>query len=69
MVRISIPVDLDVLNFFKEGATQPGAWPYQTQMNIVLRKDMEDNEEVGASLARNERFIPTVAQRVSSNTI
>ena len=29
MVRISIPVDLDVLNFFKEGATQPGALRYK----------------------------------------
>ena len=64
-VRISISVDLDVLNFFKERATQPGALPYQTQMNIVLRREMEDNEEVGASLARDERFIQTVAQRVS----
>jgi len=64
-VRISILVDLDVLNFFKERATQPGALPYQTQMNIVLRREMEDNEEVGASLARDERFIQTVAQRVS----
>src|SRR6266581_7065469 len=64
-VRISILVDLDVLNFFKERATKPGALPYQTQMNIVLRREMEDNEEVGASLARDERFIQTVAQRVS----
>jgi len=63
-VRISILVDLDVLSFFKERATQPGALPYQTQMNIVLRREMED-EEVGASLTRDERFIQTVAQRVS----
>jgi hypothetical protein len=34
-------------------------------MNIVLRREMEDNEEVGASLAQDERFIQTVAQRVS----
>ena len=63
-VRISILVDLDVLNFFKERAAQAGALPYQTQMNIVLRREMEDNEEVGASLARDERFIQIVAQRV-----
>jgi len=30
----------------------------------VLRREMEDNEEVGASLARDERFIQIVAQRV-----
>src|SRR6059058_2738039 len=63
-VRISILVDLDVLNFFKERATQPGALPYQTQMNRVLRGEMENNEEVGASLARDERFIRSVAQQV-----
>jgi len=47
-VRISILIDLDVLNFFKEQATQAGALAYQTQMNQVLRAQMEGKETVNA---------------------
>lgn len=63
-VRISILVDLDVLNFFKARAAQPGALPYQTQMNAVLRREMEGKAGVGTALVDDERFIRTVAQRV-----
>jgi uncharacterized protein (DUF4415 family) len=34
-------IDLDILNYFKERASLPGAPPYQTQMNAELRKIME----------------------------
>ncbi len=64
-VRISILIDLDVLNFFKERAAQSGALPYQTQMNIALRAEMESKGTVGAALARDERFIRAVAERVT----
>ena len=64
-VRISILIDLDVLNFFKERAAQPGALAYQTQMNQVLRAQMEGRETVNADLAQDERFIQAVAHRVS----
>jgi uncharacterized protein (DUF4415 family) len=40
-VRISILIDLDVLNFFKEKASKAGAPAYQTQINQVLRAQME----------------------------
>jgi uncharacterized protein (DUF4415 family) len=63
-VRISILVDLDVLNFFKERARRSGALPYQTQMNIALRAEMEDKQTVGVALTRDERFIQAVARRV-----
>jgi uncharacterized protein (DUF4415 family) len=64
-VRISILVDLDVLSFFKERAAQPGALAYQTQMNQVLRAQMEGKETVNAeTLAQDERFIQAVARRV-----
>lgn len=65
-VRISILVDLDVLKFFKERAAQPGALAYQTQMNQVLRAQMEGRETVNAdTLTQDERFIQAVAHRVS----
>jgi uncharacterized protein (DUF4415 family) len=64
-VRISILIDLDVLNFFKERAAQPGAPAYQTQVNQVLRTQLEDRETVNAgTLTQDERFIQAVAQRV-----
>ena len=64
-VRISILVDLDVLNFFKERASKAGALAYQTQINQVLRAEMEGKESVAANtLAQNDRFIRAVAKRV-----
>ncbi len=64
-VRISILVDLDVLNFFKGRASQAGALAYQTQINQVLRAEMEGKESVDANtLAQDDRFIQAVAKRV-----
>jgi len=64
-VRISILLDLDVLNFFKERASKTGALAYQTQINRILRDHMEGKESVDASaLARDDRFIRAVAKRV-----
>ena len=64
-VRISILIDLDVLNFFKERASKAGALAYQTQINQILRAHVEGKESVDArSLARDDRFIRAVAKRV-----
>ena len=64
-VRISILIDLDVLNFFKEKASKTGALAYQTQINQILRSHMDGKEPVDAnSLAQNDRFIRAVAKRV-----
>jgi uncharacterized protein (DUF4415 family) len=64
-VRISILIDLDVLNFFKERASKAGAPAYQTQINHVLRTEMEGKEAVEAkTLAQDDRFIRAVAKRV-----
>ena len=64
-VRISILIDLDVLNFFKEKASKTGALAYQTQINKILRAHMEGQDPVDANtLARNDQFIRAVAKRV-----
>ncbi|HEU4711695.1 MAG TPA: BrnA antitoxin family protein, partial [Pyrinomonadaceae bacterium] len=64
-VRISILIDLDVLNYFKERASKAGAPAYQTQINQVLRAQMQGQETVDAqSLAQDDRFIRAVAKRV-----
>ncbi|HEU4509672.1 MAG TPA: BrnA antitoxin family protein [Pyrinomonadaceae bacterium] len=64
-VRISILIDLDVLNFYKERASKPGGLAYQTQINQVLRAHMEGREGLDAdTLAQDDRFIRAVAKRV-----
>ena len=64
-VRISILIDLDVLNFFKEKASKAGALAYQTQINQILRAHMEGKAPVDAdTLAQDDRFIRAVAKRV-----
>jgi uncharacterized protein (DUF4415 family) len=64
-VRISILLDLDVLNFFKDKASKAGALAYQTQINRILRTHMEGKESVDAStLVQDDRFIRAVAKRV-----
>jgi uncharacterized protein (DUF4415 family) len=64
-VRISILLDLDVLNFFKESASKAGSLAYQTQINQVLRAHMEGKGPSAAkSLAQNDQFIRAVAKRV-----
>lgn len=64
-VRISILIDLDILNFFKERASKAGALAYQTQINQVLRGHMEGKEPLDAkALAQDDRFIRAVAKRV-----
>jgi len=64
-VRISILLDLDVLNFFKNKASKAGALAYQTQINQILRAHMEGKGSFDANtLAQDDRFIRAVAKRV-----
>jgi len=63
-VRISILIDADVLNFFKEKASKAGALAYQTQMNQILRSHMEGKELGATALAQDDQFIRAVAKRV-----
>jgi uncharacterized protein (DUF4415 family) len=74
-VRISINLDLDVLNYFKQRAARPNAAPYQTQINNTLREVMERDEEFASSssalqaeaLLADQRFIEAVAERVKAH--
>ena len=43
-VRISIDLDHDILDYFKQRARQPNAAPYQTQINKALRQVIENEE-------------------------
>lgn len=75
-VRISINLDLEVLNYFKQRAAQPNAAPYQTQINNTLRQVMEQEQVAATSslsaqaeaLLADPQFIDAVAERVSART-
>ena len=65
-VRVTMYLDLDVLNYFKERAAAPHAAAYQTQINSELRQIMErnDNGASYSSLVNDDRFIAAIAERV-----
>lgn len=48
-VHISIKLDADVIEYFKRRARQPGAPPYQTQINQILREVIDREEPPFAS--------------------
>jgi hypothetical protein len=71
-VRITIALDEDIIGHFKAEAEQPGALPYQTQINQVLRKVIRvggkpqtvDAEAVKGALLEDKDFIEAVAKQV-----
>ncbi len=73
-VQITMKLDLDVLNYFKERATEPNSAPYQTQINSELRAIMEKNEKAKGKgkkeknefdgLLGNKKFLKALAKEV-----
>ncbi|MEK7723034.1 MAG: BrnA antitoxin family protein [Acidobacteriota bacterium] len=73
-VQITMKIDLDVLNYFKERASEPNSAPYQTQINNELRAIMENNGKAkGKSkkakdefedLLSNKKFLKALAKEV-----
>lgn len=70
-VTVSIRLDQDVLEYFKQRAAPPHAAPYQTQINAELRAVMEREQQATpppsalAALAENPEFITAVAQKMA----
>lgn len=65
-VRITMMVDADVLAAFKAEAETPGAVPYQTRMNQVLRTHVDGPTTSAERLLDDERFIGRLAERLSA---
>ena len=63
--RITICLDDDVLEYFKERARRPRAAPYQTQINNELHALMEQERLAvsQAGLIADQEFIQAVALR------
>jgi uncharacterized protein (DUF4415 family) len=65
-VRITIMLDYDVLQFFKQRAAAPGAEPYQTQINRALREYASGGRPPDKDrLLNDEGFISRLAERVA----
>lgn len=76
--RISILLDHDVLEYFKQEAEKPGALPYQTQINQTLHQVMEDRkvyrpekidkqrlETLKTALLQDKTFIRAIAKQMA----
>ena len=69
-IKITISLDKDVVEYFKSEADKPGAFPYQTQINQVLRSligswhqdSHKDIELLKKELLRDPGFINQIVK-------
>ena len=69
-VKVTMYIDADVLEHFKNRAEQPNAAPYQTQINNELRKVMESessNAVRGAEdILNNTKFLKALKEKLET---
>ena len=67
-VRVNMYLDLDVVEFFKKRASEPGAAAYQTQINAELRGMIEQAQtpesDPVAALRQASRLINTATGQI-----
>lgn len=69
-VRITLEVDGDLLAYFRQRAEKDNTESYQTEMNQILRAEMERELKAGETesnvieLTKNKEFIHAVAEQV-----
>lgn len=71
-VRITISLDKDIVDYFKSEAVNPGAFPYQTQINQTLRKTLgvqhqENLDFLKANLLKDTKFIHQLAKKIQQD--
>ena len=67
--RITIFIDLDILNFFRARATKRGKPPYQTQINQALREYMEGSPPPGKGGLSEDKLISNLAERIAEYSV
>ena len=69
-IKVTMYLDGDILDFFKERAKEPNSAPYQTQINNELRAVMEGkpskDEVVTISMLDNPAFISALAEKLKA---
>jgi len=69
-VRITMFLDLDILDFFKARAAKRGKPPYQTQINQALREYMEGSPPPGkGALVADDKLISRLAERIAEYSV
>lgn len=65
-VRVTMYLDADIVEQFKERAAQPNAAPYQTQINNALRKSLTGAKRPVdySQLLNDDSFIEAIVQRI-----
>ncbi len=70
-VRITIALDQDLVEHFKEQAAKPGGLPYQTQINQALRRVLElegprrsESSAIKEALLEDTEFLETLAAKL-----
>lgn len=70
-VKITMWLDGNVLQYFKQRSESPDAAPYQTQINNELRRIMNQDlsisrvdEQKASEIAKNKEFIRAVAEQL-----
>ena len=67
--KISLYIDCDILEYFRQRAESPDAAPYQTQINHELRKVMESSQENGDlenDILNNEAFLRALKEKLTT---
>lgn len=70
-IKISIYLDADILDFFKQLAADPNSAPYQTQINnelrnVMNRKQQRPDEVVTLKMLENPKFLSTLAEKLKN---
>ena len=69
-VKISLYIDGDILEYFRQRAEPPHAAPYQTQINNELRRIMENDSTNAASIENdilnNEEFLRALKKKLET---
>ncbi|MBP9663927.1 MAG: BrnA antitoxin family protein [Pyrinomonadaceae bacterium] len=67
-VKVSIYLDKDIVEHFRERAEQPNAAPYQTQINNELRNIMENGSAETAMVERDllndKKFLKALKEKL-----
>ena len=66
-VRVTIALDRDVVEHFKEAAAKQGALPYQTQINQALRQAINSPpaHALKSELLKDKDFLRTLARALA----
>ncbi len=68
-VKITMYLDSDVIEHFRERAEQPNAAPYQTQINNELRNVMEssgDTKSVERNILNDKGFLKALKKKLET---